>query len=132
MNAERVIVVIRPRTILLVVALALLALGFLVVVDAAATVAERVVVAGVLACLLRPLTLRFARRMPLGIAAALTVSVVLAGFALLSAVEIRDLVGYRSAQVEAQEVFEQLVVTEPFALRIDRDDECVGVLELEQ
>ena len=49
-------------------------------------------VAGVLASLLRPLTLRFARRMPLGIAAALTVTVVLAGFALLSAVEIRDLV----------------------------------------
>src|SRR6266568_9382266 len=45
-NTERVIVVIRPRTILLVVALALLALGFLAVVDAAATVAERVVVAG--------------------------------------------------------------------------------------
>jgi predicted PurR-regulated permease PerM len=91
-NAERVIVVVRPRTILFVVALALLALGFLVVVDAASTVAERVVVAGVLACLLRPLTLRFACRMPLGVAAALTVSVVLSGFALLSAVEIRDLV----------------------------------------
>ncbi|HYT38427.1 MAG TPA: AI-2E family transporter [Acidimicrobiia bacterium] len=89
---ERVIVVVRPRAILLVVALALLALGFLVVADAASQVAERVVVAGVLASLVRPLTLRFARRMPLGIAAALTVTVVLAGFALLSAVEIRDLV----------------------------------------
>ncbi len=86
------IVVVRPRAILLVVALALLALGFLVVADAASQVAERVVVAGVLASLVRPLTLRFARRMPLGIAAALTVTVVLAGFALLSAVEIRDLV----------------------------------------
>src|SRR6266550_1990988 len=89
---ERVIVVVRPRAILLVVALALLALGFLVVADAASQVAERVLVAGVLASLVRPLTLRFARRMPLGIAAALTVTVVLAGFALLSAVEIRDLV----------------------------------------
>ncbi len=86
------IVVVRPRAILLVVALALLALGFLVVADAASQVAERVLVAGVLASLVRPLTLRFARRMPLGIAAALTVTVVLAGFALLSAVEIRDLV----------------------------------------
>src|SRR2546421_6018505 len=76
-NAERVIVVVRPRTILLVVALALLALAFLVVADAAWRVAERVVVAGVLACLLRPLPLRFARRMPLGIAAALTVLLVL-------------------------------------------------------
>jgi predicted PurR-regulated permease PerM len=91
-SAERVIVVVRPRTILLVVALALLALGFLVVANAASQVAERVVAAGVLACLLRPLTLRFARRMPLGIAAALTVLLVLAGFALVTAVEIRDLV----------------------------------------
>jgi predicted PurR-regulated permease PerM len=91
-NAERVIVVIRPRTVLLVVALALLALGFLVVADAASQVAERVVAAGVLASLLRPLTLRFARRMPLGIAAALTVLLVLVGFALVTAVEIRDLV----------------------------------------
>jgi predicted PurR-regulated permease PerM len=46
----------------------------------------------VLACLLRPLTLRLARRMPLGIAAALTVTMVLVGFAVLTAVEIRDLV----------------------------------------
>jgi predicted PurR-regulated permease PerM len=91
-NAERVIVVVRPRAILLVVALALLALGFLVVVDAASHVAERVVVAGVLACLLRPLTLRLARHMPLGLAAVLTVLLVFAGFALLTAVEIRDLV----------------------------------------
>jgi predicted PurR-regulated permease PerM len=90
--AERVIVVIRPRTILLVVALVLLALGFLVVADAASQVAERVVAAGVLACLLRPLTLRFARRMPLGIAAALTVLLVLVGFAVVTAVEIRDLI----------------------------------------
>jgi len=89
---ERVIIVVRPRAILLVVALALVALGFLVVADAASQVAERVLVAGVLAALLRPLTLRLARRMPLGAAAALTVGVVLIGFALLTAVEIRDLV----------------------------------------
>jgi predicted PurR-regulated permease PerM len=67
-------------------------LGFLVVAEAASEVAQRVAVAGVLACLLRPLTLRLARRMPLGVAAAVTVGVVLMGFALLTAVEIRDLV----------------------------------------
>lgn len=89
---ERVIVVVRPRAILLVVGLSLLALAFLVMLDAAAEVVQRVVVAGVLACLLRPLTLRLARRMPLGVAAVLTVGVVLTGFALLTAVEIRDLV----------------------------------------
>jgi putative heme transporter len=91
-NAERVIVVVRPRAILLVVTLVLAALGFLVVAEAASEVAQRVAVAGVLACLLRPLTLRLARRMPLGVAAALTVGVVLTGFALVTAVEIRDLV----------------------------------------
>ncbi|HEY4409819.1 MAG TPA: AI-2E family transporter [Acidimicrobiia bacterium] len=89
---ERVVIVVRPRAILLTVALALLALGFLVVADAASMVAERVLVAGVLACLLRPLTLRLARRMPLGLAAAVTVLVVLIGFAVLTAVEIRDLI----------------------------------------
>ena len=89
---ERVIVVVRPRSILLVVGLSLLALAFLVMLDAAAEVIQRVLVAGVLACLLRPLTLRLARRMPLGAAAVLTVGVVLTGFALLTAVEIRDLV----------------------------------------
>src|SRR5918998_1942905 len=68
-NAERVIIVVRPRAILLVVTLVLAALGFLVVADAASDVAQRVLVAGVLACLLRPLTLRLARRMPLGAAA---------------------------------------------------------------
>jgi predicted PurR-regulated permease PerM len=93
---ERVIVHVRPRAILLVVGLALLALAFLVVADAAQHVAERVLVAGVAACLLRPLTLRFARRMPLGLAAVLTVTLVLAGFALLTAVEIRDLVAETS------------------------------------
>ena len=86
------IVVVRPRTILLAVALALLALGALVILDSASQVVERVVVAGTLAALLRPLTLRFARRMPLGIAAALTVLVVIVGFLLLTAIEIRDLV----------------------------------------
>jgi predicted PurR-regulated permease PerM len=91
-NAERVIIVVRPRAILLVVALVLLALGFLVVADAASEVAQRVMVAGVLACLLRPLTLRLARHMPLGVAAVLTVGVVLIDFALVTAVEIRDLV----------------------------------------
>jgi predicted PurR-regulated permease PerM len=89
---ERVVVHVRPRAILLVVGLALLALAFLVVADAAQHVAERLAVAGVLACLLRPLTLRFARRMPLGLAAVLTVLLVLVGFALITAVEIRDLV----------------------------------------
>ena len=92
MTAERVTLVVRPRTILLVVALALLAFGSLVVLDAASHVVQRVVAAGTLACLLRPLTLRFARRMPLGVAAALTVLVVVVGFAVLTAVEIRDLV----------------------------------------
>ena len=101
MNAERVIVVVRPRAILLVVSLVLAALGFLVVADAASEVAQRVMVAGVLACLLRPLTLRLARRMPLGVAAALTVGVVLAGFALVTAVEIRDLVAETNRLKEA-------------------------------
>lgn len=86
------IVVVRPRAILLVVGLALLALAFLVMLDAAAEVIQRVMVAGVLACLLRPLTLRLARRMPLGAAAVLTVGLVLIGFAIVTAVEIRDLV----------------------------------------
>jgi predicted PurR-regulated permease PerM len=91
-NAERVVIVVRPRAILLVVVLVLLALGFLVMADAASEVAQRVVVAAVLACLLRPLTARLARRMPLGIAALLTVGMVLIGFAIVTAVEIRDLV----------------------------------------
>ena len=85
-------IVVRPRAILLTAALALVALGFLVLADAASMVAERVLVAGVLACLLRPLTLRLARRMPLGLAAAVTVLVVLIGFAVVTAVEIRDLI----------------------------------------
>ena len=95
------IVVVRPRAILLVVSLVLAALGFLVIADAASEVAQRVTVAGVLACLLRPLTLRLARRMPLGVAAALTVGVVLAGFALVTAVEIRDLVAETNRLKEA-------------------------------
>ena len=92
MTADRVIVVVRPRAILLVVALVLAALGFLVVAEAASEVTQRVVVAGVLACLLRPLTQRLAHRMPVGAAAVLTVGVVLTGFAVVTAVEIRDLV----------------------------------------
>jgi predicted PurR-regulated permease PerM len=91
-NAERVIIVVRPRAILLVVTLVLVAMGFLVVADAASEVAQRVLVAGVLACLLRPLTKRLARHLPLGAAAVLTVGMVLVGFALVTAVEIRDLV----------------------------------------
>jgi putative heme transporter len=91
-SAERVIVVVRPRAILLVVTLVLVALGFLVIADAASEVAQRVVVAAVLACLLRPLTVRLARFMPMGVAAVLIVGMVLTGFALLTAVEIRDLV----------------------------------------
>jgi predicted PurR-regulated permease PerM len=70
----------------------LVALGILVVAEAASEVTQRVVVAGVLACLLRPLTLRLARWMPHGVATLLTVGVVLAGFAIVTAVEIRDLV----------------------------------------
>jgi len=87
-----VIIVVRPRATLLVVALTLAALAFLVMADAASEVAQRVAVAGVLACLIRPLTLRLARHLPLGVAAALTVGMVLAGFGLVTAVEIRDLV----------------------------------------
>jgi predicted PurR-regulated permease PerM len=100
-SAERVIIVVRPRAILLVVGLVMGALGILVVADAASEVAQRVVVAGVLACLLRPLTLRLARRMPLGAAAAITVGVVLIGFALVTAVEIRDLVAETNRLREA-------------------------------
>jgi predicted PurR-regulated permease PerM len=100
-TSERVLVVVRPRAILLVVGLALSALAFLVMLDAAAEVIQRVVVAGVLACLLRPLTLRLARRLPLGVAAVLTVGVVLTGFALLTAVEIRDLVSETNRLKEA-------------------------------
>jgi len=96
-----VIIVVRPRAILLVVALVLLALGFLVVADAASEVAQRVVVAAVLACLLRPLTVRLARRMPLGVAAALTVGVVLIDLALVTAVELRDLVAETNRLKEA-------------------------------
>ncbi|MEW6472072.1 MAG: AI-2E family transporter [Actinomycetota bacterium] len=92
MNAERVIIVVRPRAILLVVTLVLMALGILVLADAASEVAQRVVVAGVLASLLRPLALRLARHMPLGVAAVLIVGMVLLGFAVVTAVEIRDLV----------------------------------------
>ena len=101
MNAERVIVVVRPRAILLVVTLVLVALGFLVVADAASEVAQRVMVAGVLACLLRPLTVRLARYMPLGIATLIIVGLVLIGFALLTAVEIRDLVAETNRLKEA-------------------------------
>lgn len=95
------IVVVRPRAILLVVGLALVALAFLVMLDAAAEVVQRVLVAGVLACLLRPLTLRLARRLPLGVAAVLTVGVVLIGFSLLTAVELRDLVSETNRLKEA-------------------------------
>jgi predicted PurR-regulated permease PerM len=98
---ERVIVVVRPRAILLVIGLALLALAFLVMLDAAAEVVQRVLVAGVLACLLRPLTLRLSRRLPLGVAAVLTVGVVLIGFSLLTAVELRDLVSETNRLKEA-------------------------------
>lgn len=101
MNAERVIVVVRPRAILLVVTLVLLALVFLVVADAASEVAQRVMVAGVLACLLRPLTVRLARYMPLGVATLIIVSLVLIGFAVLTAVEIRDLVAETNRLKEA-------------------------------
>ena len=101
MNAERVVIVVRPRAILLVVSLVLVALGFLVVADAASEVAQRVVVAGVLACLLRPLTVRLARFMPLGVAALLIVGLVLVGFALVTAVEIRDLVAETNRLKEA-------------------------------
>jgi predicted PurR-regulated permease PerM len=100
-NAERVIVVVRPRAILLVVTLVLLALGFLVVAEAASEVAQRVIVAGVLACLLRPLTVRLARHMPLGIATLIIVGLVLIGFAVLTAVEIRDLVAETNRLKEA-------------------------------
>jgi predicted PurR-regulated permease PerM len=92
MAIERVIVVVRPRTILLVVALSLLALALLVLVRAAGQVAQRVVVAGTLACLLRPLVLRLARRMPFGVAVAVTLLCLAGGFAVLTAVEIRELV----------------------------------------
>ncbi|HET9769461.1 MAG TPA: AI-2E family transporter [Acidimicrobiia bacterium] len=101
MATERVVVVVRPRAILLVVGLALMALAALVMLDAAAEVVQRVLVAGVLACLLRPLTLRLARRMPLGAAAVLTVGVVLIGFAILTAVELRDLVSETNRLKEA-------------------------------
>lgn len=101
MNAERVIIVVRPRAILLVVTLVLLALVFLVVADAASEVAQRVMVAGVLACLLRPLTVRLARHMPLGVATLIIVSLVLIGFAVLTAFEIRDLVAETNRLKEA-------------------------------
>jgi len=100
-NAERVVIVVRPRAILLVVSLVLVAMGFLVVAEAASEVAQRVVVAGVLACLLRPLTLRLARFMPLGVAALIIVGLVLVGFAVVTAVEIRDLVAETNRLKEA-------------------------------
>src|SRR5687767_13774556 len=86
--SERVIVVVRPRAILLVVGLAILALAFLVMLDAAAEVVQRVMMACVLACLLRPLPSRLSRRLPLAVAAVLTVGVVLTGFSLLTTVEL--------------------------------------------
>src|SRR6185312_451176 len=44
----------------------------------------------------------------------------------------RYLVGHRPAQLEPQEVGEELVETEPGAPGIQRDDEGIGVLELQQ
>ena len=49
-----------------------------------------------------------------------------------ASVQVGNLVGCGSSELEAQEVREQLVVAKPSALRIERDDESVGVLELEQ
>ena len=48
------------------------------------------------------------------------------------AVEVRDLVGRPSAEFEAQEIRQQLVVAKPGALRVERHDERVGVLQFEQ
>jgi hypothetical protein len=46
--------------------------------------------------------------------------------------ELGHLVGERSTQLEAQEVGKQLVVAKPGSLPVQRDDERVRVLQLEQ
>ena len=48
------------------------------------------------------------------------------------AVEVRNFLRQRSAQFQAQEIRQKLVVAEPRALGVERDDECVGVLECQQ
>src|SRR4051794_13282742 len=46
--------------------------------------------------------------------------------------EVRDLVGHRPAKLQAKEVRKKLVVAKPCALRVERHDERVGVLESQQ
>ena len=47
-------------------------------------------------------------------------------------VQVRHDCGGGAPELEAQQVGEQLVVAEPGAVRIERDDEGAGILELEQ
>src|SRR5450432_622686 len=49
-----------------------------------------------------------------------------------AAVEVGNLVGQRSAQLQAQEVREELVVPKPGPFRVEGDNECVRFLELKQ
>ena len=48
------------------------------------------------------------------------------------AVQVRNLLGGRPAKFQAQEVRQELVVPEPGALTVERDDERVGVLQRQQ
>ncbi len=48
------------------------------------------------------------------------------------AMQLRDGIGLCAPQLEAKKIGEQLVVAEPGPLRVDGEDERIGILELEQ
>ena len=48
------------------------------------------------------------------------------------AVEVGNLIGQRSAELQAQEIRQKLVVAKPGALSVERHDERVGVLQFQQ
>jgi len=47
-------------------------------------------------------------------------------------VQLWDGIGLCAPELQAKEIREQLVVAEPRSLRVEREDECIRVLELEQ
>ena len=49
-----------------------------------------------------------------------------------AAVQVRNLVGMCSPELQAQEVRQKLVIAKPGALSVQRNDERVRVLELQQ
>ena len=46
--------------------------------------------------------------------------------------EVRNLIGQPSAELQAQEIRQEMVVAKPGALGVQRHDERVGVLQLQQ